>query len=76
MADWNKVDSRGKVEDRRGMGPAVIGGVTLTGLAVVLVMNLLNGGDLGSALLNTFETVVQQEQTTQDRGDKEERRNI
>lgn len=69
MADWNKVGSRGNVEDRRSMGPAVIGGVTLTGLAIVLVMNLLNGGDLGSALQKTLETVVQQEQTTQDTGE-------
>ena len=71
MADWNKVDSRGEVDDRRSMGPAILGGVTLTGLAIVLVMNLLNGGDLGTALLNTLETVVQQDQTTQDTGEFE-----
>jgi predicted metalloprotease len=52
MALWDKLGSRGNVEDRRGFGPTAIagGGLGLTGLAIVIVLNLLGGGDVGDVL--------------------------
>jgi uncharacterized protein len=44
MADWGKILSRGNVSDRRGMGPAV-GGIGLTGVALLLLFNVLTGGN-------------------------------
>jgi uncharacterized protein len=49
MADWGKILSRGNVEDRRGMAPAV-GGIGLTGIALLVIFNLLMGGDAGDIL--------------------------
>jgi len=43
MADWGKLSSRGNVEDRRALGPAVIGGISTVGLIAYVVFNLLSG---------------------------------
>jgi len=60
MALWDKISSRGRVDDRRGMGPVAIGGAGLTGLAVLMLFDILTGGDLSDVLTqlptNTFET--------------------
>ena len=61
MADWKKILSRGNVEDRRGMSPAVVGGLSLTGFALILLVNYLNGGDLGTVLNDVGNQVVQQQ---------------
>ncbi len=53
MALWDKLGSRGNVEDRRAMGPtAVGGGLGLTGLVLYLVINYALTGqvDVGTAL--------------------------
>lgn len=50
MADWNKITSRGNVEDRRAMGPVVGGGLGITGLVVVLLFTYLSGGNVGDVL--------------------------
>jgi uncharacterized protein len=51
MANWGKILSRGNIEDRRGMGPAALGGgLGLTGIAVVLLLNFLGGGDVTDVL--------------------------
>jgi len=55
MANWDKILSRGNVEDRRSMAPA-IGGISLTGVAIVLLLNFLSGGDVGD-VLTQLETV-------------------
>jgi predicted metalloprotease len=49
MADWGKILSRGNVEDRRGFAP-VAGGLSLTGLALIVAFNFLTGGDLSDLL--------------------------
>lgn len=59
MADWKKILSRGKVEDRRSLGP-VAGGISITGVAILLLMNYLGGGDLGTFIQNFDTTTVQQ----------------
>ncbi len=51
MALWDKIQSKGTVEDRRGMGPTVIGGgLGLGGIVIVLLLNFLGGGDVTDAL--------------------------
>ena len=51
MARWERIRSRGRVEDRRGRGPAMaVGGLGGAGLVVFLLLVLLGGdpGDLGT----------------------------
>lgn len=44
MADWAKIGYRGNVEDRRGVIPT-LGGISVTGLALMLLFNYLTGGN-------------------------------
>jgi uncharacterized protein len=50
MAFWDKITTRGNVEDRRGSPGIVGGGLSLTGIALIFLLNYLNGGSLGDAL--------------------------
>ncbi len=67
MAKWENILSRGKVVDRRGSRMALGGGFGVTGVVVVLLLNLLSGGkiDMGS-VLNEFNAlqVPSQQSTT------------
>jgi len=58
MANWGKIISRGEVEDRRSLGPVALGGISLTGVALLLLFNYLAGGDPIDVLsqLNTLPT--------------------
>lgn len=64
MALWDRITSRGKVEDRRGMAP-VVGGIGVGGIAIYLLFTLLTGQDVdvGEVLnqLETLETTQQQD---------------
>lgn len=62
MADWGKIGSRGNVEDRRGMGPVAVGGISLTGVAIILLFNLLTGGD-ATDVLNQLPQVPVEERS-------------
>jgi uncharacterized protein len=62
MANWGKILSRGNVEDRRSFAPAAIGGVSLTGLAIYLLFNLLAGGDVSDVLGELQQIPVEQQQ--------------
>lgn len=62
MAFWDKISSRGHVEDRRGLGGVAIGGASVTGLAIILLFNVLTGGDL-TDVINQLPNVALQEQT-------------
>lgn len=52
MANWNKISSRGNVDDRRGLGNTarVGGGVGFLGIVLILVVNYVNGGSVGDAI--------------------------
>lgn len=65
MAIWDKISSRGNVEDRRSMAPA-LGGIGVGGIALYLVANLFLGGDVNiEEVLTQIESVqVSQQQTT------------
>lgn len=64
MADWSKLTGRGNVEDRRGFGPGLGGGLGLTGLAVYLLFNYLSTGtvDVGAIFGELQNTQVAQVQ--------------
>jgi len=64
MADWFKISSRGDVEDRRSLAP-VMGGISLTGVAVILLFNYLAGGDLGDALTQLQQLPIETQQQQQ-----------
>ncbi len=49
MAYWDKLSSRGKIDDRRSMAPAVMG-LSLTGVVLLVALNYLSGGDMSSLL--------------------------
>ncbi len=65
MANWWKIGSRGNVEDRRGFAP-VAGGISLTGLALIVAFNFLTGGDLSDLLyqLDALPRETSQRQVT------------
>lgn len=70
MALWDKITSRGNIEDRRGMRSSyAIGGGSLSvgGIALILLLNYLGGGDVIDVLSQLENTQVQtQEISTQD----------
>ncbi|MES2436759.1 MAG: neutral zinc metallopeptidase [Patescibacteria group bacterium] len=64
MALWDKVSSRGNVQDRRAMGPAAIGGgLGITGLIIGIIFTLLNGGDVTDVITQIDPNQLQQQQT-------------
>jgi len=64
MAIWDKITSRGNVEDRRAMGPGLaVGGLSLTGLAIVLLLNFIGGGNVGDVLTDLQNIPASQSST-------------
>jgi predicted metalloprotease len=63
MANWDKIASRGDVEDRRSMAPAV-GGLSITGVALLLLVNYLSGGSLSDGLGQVANQALQQAPAT------------
>jgi predicted metalloprotease len=59
MANWNKLGSRGNVQDRRGAGNTARfgGGIGVAGIAIVLLLNYLNGGSVIDALPQLQEQI-------------------
>jgi uncharacterized protein len=68
MAQWQKIGSRGTVQDRRGMGPVVGGSIGLGGLVLLIAINFLFGGDVGDVIgdLNNVQVQDQQAYSAQD----------
>lgn len=64
MADWDKLDSRGNVEDRRSLAPFTIGGLGGFGVIVFLLANLL-GGETSPGTLDDLLNQLQQTQGQQ-----------
>ena len=60
MADWEKIKSRGDVEDRRSLKPAVVGGISLTGVVLILLVNYVSGGSIESGLQEVGRSIIQQ----------------
>lgn len=68
MADWSKILTQGKVEDRRGLAPAAFGGLGVTGIVIAIVYNLLTGGSPEDILgqLENIQIEPQQNLTSQE----------
>jgi uncharacterized protein len=68
MADWGKIRSRGNVEDRRGSRMMALGGggLGVAGVIIVIVFNLLGGGNVGDVLnqLQQIQVPTQQNLST------------
>lgn len=62
MANWGKILNRGHVEDRRSFAPAAIGGVSLTGLALLFLFNIVSGGNTED-LLYQIQNIQVEEQS-------------
>ncbi|HRH31186.1 MAG TPA: neutral zinc metallopeptidase [Candidatus Paceibacterota bacterium] len=66
MARWDKIFSRGNVEDRRG-APQALGGLGVAGIVIYAVITLLGGGNLGDVaggVLSQLNTVSVQTDDT------------
>ena len=58
MALWDRISSRGKVEDRRAMGPIAVGGLSAAGVALYLLITVLTGGEINvTDVLSQLENV-------------------
>lgn len=73
MALWDKIGSRGNVEDRRSTGSMLAlggGGLSLGGLAVIVLLNYLSGGTTTDILnqLQSGQVATQQIDTKQFEG--------
>lgn len=65
MANWGKLSSRGHVEDRRSFAPTAMGGLGITGVALVILFSVLTGGEPGD-LLNQIENIPIEQQQNAD----------
>lgn len=74
MAVWDRLSTRGHVEDRRGMGPVGIGGgaVGLASIAIFFLLSLFGGGSIDPAALEQILGQLQQTQVTQQAGQPEQ----
>ncbi len=71
MANWGNIGSRGNVEDRRSAAGPLVGGLSLTGVILVVAFNLLSWGSAGD-VLNQLENIPIEQQnidTTQFEGE-------
>lgn len=59
MAQWDKIGSRGRVSDRRGMGRT--GGIGLLGFGLVLAVAYFGGGEQAVQVYDVLQTVNQQQ---------------
>jgi predicted metalloprotease len=64
MANWSKIGSRGNVQDRRGRGPVIGGGLGVGGIILALVFTYLNNGSIttGDVLNQLQNTQIQTSQ--------------
>lgn len=63
MARWDKIKHRGNIEDRRGAGPAMIGGIGTMGIVLVLAVGVMSGGEDALKVLRVLEEVNSVTQT-------------
>lgn len=63
MARWDRILSRGNVEDRRSMAPAAAGTIGTAGVIFLIAINLLSGGSIDQVLTQLQDLEIQQNQT-------------
>ncbi len=55
MARWDKIKSRGNVDDRRMSAPAKVGGIGATGILLVLAVGYFSGGEQAMQVMNALQ---------------------
>jgi len=60
MAKWDKIGSRGRVDDRRGMAPSA-GGIGVAGIVLVLAVAYFGGGEQAAQVANILEQTQTQQ---------------
>ncbi|MFM2414876.1 MAG: hypothetical protein RI911_569 [Candidatus Parcubacteria bacterium] len=65
MANWDNITSRGDVQDRRGSAGMAFGGVSIAGVAVLLLLNYAQTGtiDVGTVAQQLDQMSIQTSQT-------------
>ena len=63
MAVWDRITSRGDVEDRRSNGPLALGGVGLTGVVLYVAFTLLSGGNVSDVLNQIGQQVIENQRS-------------
>jgi uncharacterized protein len=64
MADWDKIDARGRIDDRRGSPVAMGGGIGLGGIALFMLLSYLQTGtvDVGPVLEEVIRSQTEQQE--------------
>ncbi len=66
MADWDAIETRGEVEDRRGNSRVRIGGgLGIGGVILLVALNYFSGGNLGDVLSQLGGQVMEQQANEQ-----------
>ncbi len=60
MAKWDKIGSRGRVEDRRGMASRAVGGIGVTGIVIVLAVAYFGGGEQAVQVMDVMQQMESQ----------------
>lgn len=63
MAQWDKIEDKGNVEDRRGSNASIISGVGLVGVVIYLLFTYLTGGDVVKSLIQVANVALEDTQT-------------
>lgn len=63
MARWDKLGSRGRVQDRRGMAGPAVGGIGISGIVLVLAVAYFGGGEQAAQVAEVIQEVNQQSQS-------------
>lgn len=57
MANWDQIEETGDIEDRRGMRTAgIVGGISVTGIILVLAVGYFGGQDQALQLLDQMQS--------------------
>ncbi len=69
MANWDKIQERGRVDDRRGAPKMVMGGMGLGMVAVAIIFSLISGADPSQVLESVSQASANQPPQTTDTGE-------
>jgi predicted metalloprotease len=65
MANWDNISGKGKIDDRRGMTPASVGSLSVTGILLMMGVTYLMGGNPLDVLTQIDPSQLQQTIPTQ-----------
>ncbi len=62
MARWDRITNRGNVQDRRGISPAGVGGISLSGVLLYLLVSYLSNGQV-QIPVNELQNIAVEQQS-------------